>query len=140
MVGKNSMMKIFGRVKGYPRLKTEQQWKALYERHKILLPGLTQLELFYSKKGPGQAGIRHFKAYKIPPIEYWNEGVDVKINLVDDPNPKIVLNYEAQAELKKIEIDCFKKREEEILKELLEIVPNSLSSPQPLKKTLYSHL
>mmetsp|Transcript_8333 Transcript_8333/g.34926 ORF Transcript_8333/g.34926 Transcript_8333/m.34926 type:complete len:127 (-) Transcript_8333:24-404(-) len=84
-------MRQFGKVKFMPRPKTEEQWAALYNKHKILLPNIRKLELHWSSKGSGQTGARFFKAYQVPPIKYWNKELSVTLHKnAEEPAPASV--------------------------------------------------
>eukprot|EP00013_Stygamoeba_regulata_P023796 CAMPEP_0177649054 /NCGR_PEP_ID=MMETSP0447-20121125/11163_1 /TAXON_ID=0 /ORGANISM="Stygamoeba regulata, Strain BSH-02190019" /LENGTH=144 /DNA_ID=CAMNT_0019151749 /DNA_START=86 /DNA_END=520 /DNA_ORIENTATION=+ len=70
-------MKMYGRWKGVPKPKTEEQLAAIHERFKIGLPRLTKLEMHWGWKGPGHTGIRRFRAFKIPNIRHWHPDVEI---------------------------------------------------------------
>eukprot|EP01102_Stenamoeba_stenopodia_P008209 TRINITY_DN2340_c0_g3_i3.p3 TRINITY_DN2340_c0_g3~~TRINITY_DN2340_c0_g3_i3.p3 ORF type:complete len:185 (-),score=19.47 TRINITY_DN2340_c0_g3_i3:899-1453(-) len=93
-------MKMFGVMKYLPRPKTTEEWSILYYKNKIILPqanALTKLTLNYSTYGPGNAGIRHFKAYTIPPLLHWNPNVEVQTNLKKNEKnftPTVTLHFQ----------------------------------------------
>jgi len=79
-------MKMFGVMKYLPRPKTSEDWSILFFKNKIHLPqttttaALKKITLNYSTFGPGNAGIRHFKAYTVPPLVHWNPNIEVVTN------------------------------------------------------------
>ena len=56
-----NQQKKFGIKKFYPKPKNQDEWHLVFLQHKIDTPQLEKIELRWSTKGPGQAGIRHFK-------------------------------------------------------------------------------
>eukprot|EP01126_Amoeba_proteus_P048339 TRINITY_DN5581_c0_g1_i4.p2 TRINITY_DN5581_c0_g1~~TRINITY_DN5581_c0_g1_i4.p2 ORF type:complete len:114 (-),score=26.60 TRINITY_DN5581_c0_g1_i4:606-947(-) len=106
-------MKRFGYRRFYPAPRTPEHWRDLWEKHKQLVPNVKKLSLLYSRKGPGQAGIRKFKAYNVPPLKHWNQDLDVNIDLsLEEREPKLivelvngteaVVSTQSTGELKKI--------------------------------------
>eukprot|EP01125_Pyxidicula_operculata_P021816 TRINITY_DN8665_c0_g1_i1.p1 TRINITY_DN8665_c0_g1~~TRINITY_DN8665_c0_g1_i1.p1 ORF type:complete len:148 (-),score=32.94 TRINITY_DN8665_c0_g1_i1:123-536(-) len=115
-------MKQFGKVRWYPKPKTDKQWDILYKNHKTVIPSVKSISLEWSKKGQGQTGARYFKYYNIPPLKYWNKSLDVqtKKNVEEIKSPKLVCTLN-DGTVQEIELASLTNTE--ILEKLVSIDP-----------------
>jgi len=115
-------MKKFGKQRYFPKPRNERDWDVLYRANKTLVPSITKLTLYWSKKGRGQTGLRCFKYYKIQPLQFWNKQLRVELNKSLEPiTPKIVVELNGKS---LIDIPVSGVHEDEILNKVVRTDPN----------------
>eukprot|EP01100_Stratorugosa_tubuloviscum_P007732 TRINITY_DN3190_c4_g1_i1.p1 TRINITY_DN3190_c4_g1~~TRINITY_DN3190_c4_g1_i1.p1 ORF type:complete len:145 (-),score=55.54 TRINITY_DN3190_c4_g1_i1:84-518(-) len=121
-------MKRFGFVKGLKKPKTEEEWLAIFAKNKCPLPtNISKIKLTWSKKGPGNTGVRYFRAFKVPPIKYWNNQISFELTCNETKGTGSVQVVLDNGEF--IKIDATQLNQDQILEEITKAAKHGFQKP-----------